>query len=183
MWTSVLTGSVPPALRVRYDASGINFHDNKCLVIGGTDLTGASGAYLSNDASMRNTIQNNEFYAILRGDTSTRKYANGITFERQGNENGNAADVITNNTFAGNNYLIRLAGYDGGCYQDSIKNNDLMWISGDDAYTWFASAIDNSKYNYSYPSTNNYVTPSVLASLKDNIKSQIVSLVSGQPAM
>ena len=171
----------PPALRMRYNASDINFHDNKCLVIGGTDLTGASGAYLSNDASMRNTIQNNEFYAILRGETSTRKYANGITFERQGGESGNAADVISKNTFASNNYLIRLAGYDGGCYQDAIKNNNLLWISGDNAYGWFVNAIDDSKYNYSYPSTNNYVRSSELVSLKNTIKSEVGSLVSGVP--
>lgn len=174
------SGLNPPAVRIRYNANNISFFNNKCLAIAGEGLTAGSGAYLSDDGGMRNHIYNNEFRALLTMQPDPQKYANAITFERQGTADNFANDRIENNYFGSNNYILRLTGFDGGCFQTAIHNNRLEWINGDDTYSWFVDAIEDAKYNYSYPASNTYVTPQALRNIKDEIKAEVQSLIAGE---
>ncbi len=171
----------PPAFRIRYDADNNKFYNNKCLAIAGGENTAGSGAYLSIHGGMHNYIYDNEFRAILTSPPNDIEYANAITFEEQGKIDNFAQDVIKNNIFASNNYILRLAGYDGGCYQEAIENNTLKWIDGNETYDWFVKAIDASQYNFPLDPNNTYVTPQVLQDLKNEIKAEVQRLISGQP--
>lgn len=175
------TGLNPPALRIRYDAENIRFHDNKCLAIGGGEYTSGSGAYLSTDGGLRNYVYDNEFRVILVGNPSIDHYANAITFESQGEPGNLARDIIEDNFFGSNNYLIRVAGWDGGGFQEAVRNCTLAWIGGDETYNWFIEALNDSKYNFQYAASNDYVTSSALQQIKNEIKNEIQALVGGQP--
>ena len=175
------TGLNPPALRIRYDAENIRFHDNKCLAIGGGENTSGSGAYLSTYGGLRNYIYDNEFRVILTGTPAIDHYANAITFESQGEPGNLARDIIENNFLGSNHYLIRVAGWDGGGFQEAVRNCTMAWIGGDETYDWFVNALNDSKYNFQYPAGNDYVTASALQQIKDEIKNEIHALISGQP--
>jgi len=171
----------PPCIRMRYRADNNKFYNNLCLAIGGGENTSGSGAYLSEDGGKKNYIFNNEFRAILTSPPSIVQYANGITLEHQGTFDNFALDIIENNKFGSNNYLIRLAGYDGGCYQTVFRNNILEWIDGDGTISWFEKALNDQKYNFLYDSNNDYVTKEILDSIKDEVKQEVYNFLSGQP--
>lgn len=171
----------PPAFRIRYNADNNKFYNNKCLAIAGGGNTAGSGAYLSINGGMHNYIYNNEFRAILTSSPNDIEYANAITFEGQGKKDNFAQDVIKNNIFASNNYILRLAGYDGGSYQEVIENNTLQWIDGNETYDWFVKTIDSPQYNFPFDPNNTYVTPQVFQDLKNEIKAEVRRLISGQP--
>jgi len=181
------SGLNPPALRMRSsedhsmpdELENNEFSGNKCLVIGGNGLTAASGAYLSNNGGQVNRIINNEFRAILTSSPDMGKYANALSFEEQGNNSGLARDIIENNFLGSNNYIIRLTGYDGGCYQGAFSNNTLAWINGNDTYNWFVEAMNQPEYNFQYNSSNKYVTSTILEQLKNEVKAEIQGLISG----
>ena len=166
---------------MRYNATGHRFYNNKCLAIGGGSNTAGSGVYLSEYGGGKNFIYDNEIKAILNSDPTTVKYANAITFEQQGEESNYAQDQIYNNIFGSNNYIVRIAGWDGGCYQKSIHNNTLEWINGNDTYNWFIAALNDTKYKFQYPQSNQYVTSSLLDQLKSQIQTEVQNLIGGQP--
>jgi hypothetical protein len=170
-----------PCLRARYGANNLSFYNNRCLGVAGGLNTATSGAYLGGSAGKVNNIYKNEFRVILGLHSRDNQYANAITFEGHGSADAFVSDQITGNLFKSNNYILRLSGFDGGSYQKTIRANTLEWVSGDDTYTWFVQAIDDPKYNFSYPPDNIYVTPQELQNIKNTVKAEVQSLIAGQP--
>jgi hypothetical protein len=165
----------PPGVRIRYDANNINVYGNRILAIGGGENTAGSGLYLSDASGMSNYIHDNEFRAILTSPANITTYANGITLEAQ-----QAADQIENNVIASNNYLIRLTGYDGSVNMSlPLRKNTLRWIAGDETVAWLTTAMNEAKYQFTYPATNLYVNTTVLEQIKSEALRETQQLIGG----
>ena len=181
------SGLNPPAIRMRYDADNNKFYNNTCLGIAGITgysqvdtLTSTSPVYLSNNTGMKNYIYNNRLWAIHTGGTAINRYANAITFEGHGATSDSLAqDSIYNNDFRSNQWIVRVAGWDGACYQNQIINNSFNWISGDSAYSWFADSVDNFNHIRPNLSNNDYATQAVYDSIVAAFKTDLDSMIVG----
>lgn len=175
-----------PGLRIRYGANNNEFRNNWCLAIGGDSVTGGSAAYFSDQGGMRNMVHHNVFSAILTGTNSDTKYANAVTFEFQGGRTSFANDDVRDNVFASNHYLVRLTGWDGGCYQNEIARNELRWVTQNATYDSLVARISDTRYRFAYPSANTYVTPtrrdSVVTAVNAEVRRMIYdkSMVGGR---
>lgn len=170
-----------PCLRARYDTNGLIFRDNTCLGIGGGGNCATSGAYMGGVSGKVSSVYDNEFRVILGTVSRSNQYANGITFEGHGASGAFCSDYIERNIFRSNNYLYRLCGFDGSCYQNQVRDNELYWVGGDATYTWIVQAIEAAQYLYTYPGGNTYVTSAELASIKATVETELQGLLSGQP--
>ncbi|MBV9462719.1 MAG: hypothetical protein JO317_00685 [Verrucomicrobiae bacterium] len=169
-----------PCVRLRYDATENEFLRNECLAIGGPGggNAAASGAYFTCQPGTQNLVAENEFIAIAAGDpVPNAHYANALTFEGQGKPGGPGTDRVERNRLAGNNYLIRLSGYDGGCFQNPIVGNSLEWISGRAAAEWAFQILDSPRFQFQYPDDNRYVTAETLQSIRTSVKAEILELI------
>ena len=110
------------------------------LGIGGTDLTAASGLYLSSKADGTNRYKWNHCTTILRGAPERLKYAQPISMEGHAVEFQDK-DVIARNLFRSNCYLVRTSGYDGVCGGQTLKDNEFAWVDGQTAATDFVFAL------------------------------------------
>ena len=135
----------PPAVRSRYETSGITYSNNTSLGIGGGSLTSASSLYLSNyEQTSPNEFSNNHATTILVGTPSINQYAQPLTMEGTGrsSEYANPTDDISGNTFRSNYTMIRTEGYDGFVQQETpLTNNSFEWVDGSAAYQDFSAAI------------------------------------------
>lgn len=168
-------------IRVRYDAVNNSIHDNQILAIGGGENLAASGLYLSDYPDGNNHYENNTVRAILTSPENISQYANAITMESQGTAQKASNDIIQGNDFASNNYLVRLSGYDSGCYQEAIVDNSLNWVSGMDSYNWLVNALNDPKYNFNYDASNSYVKNDVKNQLLNEVKQEVLGLVGAAP--
>ncbi len=131
-----------PGIRTRYYVTGAVISGNVTLGIGGGGRTSASGLYLSNDGTGKNTYENNSFTTIVVGTTDTTHSAVALALEGHG-RTAPARDEIRSNTFRSNHILIRLEGPDGPAHdQGPMIGNTFEWATGDAARAAFKSAID-----------------------------------------
>lgn len=129
------------AIRLRYEADDNRIEGNCCLAVGGGSRTAGAGLYLSNTASGVNTIQRNEFLALLSGEPQhADHYAKCVSFESP--DPKPTRDVIRENRFAGNHWLLSTSGPDGGSDQGPLVDNEFAWIDGRGAYERFSAAIE-----------------------------------------
>jgi hypothetical protein len=164
-----------PGFRLRYDTNNIQVYHNDVLAIGGGSNAAGSGLYLSDDADSINYIHDNEFRAILTTPPNGTDYANAITMEAQLGQ-----DVIENNIFASNNYLIRTNGYDGGVDTSApLTHNTLQWVDGDETLVWLAGKLNDPKYGFQYSANNLFVNSALAASIKSDALTQTQSLITG----
>lgn len=143
----------PPAIRLRYNASGNTYLNNTSLGIGGGGYTSASSIYLSNTGIGGSTFENNTATTILIGSPDAKHYAQPVTFEGQGTVSssvGPGLDKIQNNTFKSNHNMIGLAGYDGAGQQlEPLKGNSWAWTTGSNAYSEFSAAVNAKLLTFS----------------------------------
>ena len=131
-----------PAVRSRYETSGINYSDNISLGIGGGGHTSASSLYISSYGTGTSTFKNNDATTILIGTPDISHYAQPLTLEGTGHDGKYGVDKIVDNTFKSNHVLVRVEGYDGYAEQsEALKGNSFNWVTGNAAYADFMSAV------------------------------------------
>lgn len=164
----------PPCVRIRWENVDTIVERNTCLAIAGSPYASASALYLSNYGAGTNTIMDNRFIAIMTDENPPDSvYANAVTFEGQGT-NSFMQDTILRNNFSSNQYLMRLSGYDGHTWENGIvSQNAFSWINGLGAVNEIEGALQSPMFTFSLPSSNTYVTPSVIATIKATIVSDL----------
>lgn len=180
-----------PCFRMRYDATANTIHDNICFAFGGGTYAGATGIYLSNTpstaplASRINFFYDNLLVAFLVGDPQSasvpfRRYANGITFELQGQPGNLAKDRLANNVIVTNSYGIRVSGADGPGFQHFVENTTIRQGDGELVKQLLDTGFNDPRFAFSYPVTNRYVTAGSTSSLRRESLEELKSLVSGK---
>lgn len=179
-------------LRMRYDADNNAFFSNICFAFAGGQYAAASGIYLSNAPSAIGTPRRlNMFYDNVlvsflvddpaRAQNPFRRYANGITLEKQGLEGNPSWDRISNNRIFTNSYGIRFTGYDGFAYQHIMDNNHITQVDGNAVADMIRAAFHDARFAWTFPSTNTYVTNSSVTPVKQQLAAELVALVNGRP--
>lgn len=181
-----------PCFRLRYNASGNTFSDNRCLAIGGGEHRGAVygarisqlEAYLDLDEppENRNKITNNEFRTVLISQLNKKQFAKAISLEGLGTPEQFASTVIDGNRFASNQYLLSLSGSEGGCYHERMAGNSFEWGSGHGGYLWFLNALSDPIFDFKYPDTNSYVNFALLEQIKDEVSEEVKVLIANVTA-
>ncbi len=185
------TGLGPAAFRLRWAAENTEFTKNRCLAIGGGDNAAANTARLTVNAenhekngdhslpAIPNRIADNEFRAILTATNSDEQYTNAISLEGHGFPENYARTIIENNRFTSNHQLLGLGRREGGCNQQSIRNNSFEWAGGFASYIWLVNALSDPIFRYDYPDMNSYVNSELLQSIKSEVAEEVKSLIEG----
>jgi hypothetical protein len=172
----------PPCFRSRYELSGNVFRRNRCLAIGGGENANAKGAYLTEypDAEIPNQIIENEFRAVLTSAADS-KAVMAMSLEGQGKAESFTKTIIERNRLVSNNILLALSRSDGGCYQETIKNNSMEWAIGRASYLWFLSAVSENRYMFEYSEANSFVNPDLLVLIKGDVADEVEALIAEVP--
>jgi len=136
------------AVRSRYDTINLTYSRNTSLGIGGGPRQGASTLYISSGGDGVSTFSDNDGTVILADSPSAVDYVQAVTLEGTGSVDigatGPGLDVISNNTFRSNHYMLRVSGPDAYCIQDEpLTNNSWAKVDGDTAYADFFAAVDD----------------------------------------
>jgi hypothetical protein len=131
------------AVRARYSLVNNVITDNIGLGIAGTDLTGCSALYLTNQKEGVSRYERNHLTTIVRGTGSikNKKYAKVISMEGHGITYPNV-DTIAGNICRSNHMQVSTGGYDGVCGGQTISNCDFSWVDGNTAAADFIQALN-----------------------------------------